>query len=502
MKKFIIFIVGVVSLTAITSCKKFLDVNTDPNNPTSTTPNFLLPSIIANGLAMQGFEAYQFTGILTQNIGRRGAPNSGVDQYFIAPNVRPFQDTYQIVGTNIPPMISIAEKEGSPYYVGAGKIMFALILAHATDLIGDIPYTEAFQPALTIAPKYDPQEQIYATVNKLLDEGIVEMQKPASSNFRPFYTTVPSVSGDILYKGVPALWIKLAYSLKARQANHLTKKANYDANTILSYIDKGLVSNDEDAQLQYQTVTSTVLNSTNVWGATRNNMSLLTYGRYFIEMLNGKNLLGDESLPDDPRLTVMAAVGSTGTQPAANNAQALLPGVVSDFYTSWYAAEIFSSTTNAGVLQVLTNAEMRFVEAEAAFRAGLLPRAYTAYIAGINAHMDKLKIPSGGARALYMASAAVAQTQGALTLKNIMEQKYIALFMNPEAWVDMRKLDYDPAIYTGFYYPVNPNPNAKGLYPRRTLYPLTEIQLNPLEVDKQGGNAQDYFLKPLWWNQP
>ena len=94
MKKIILMIIVVISVFTISSCKKgFLDVNTDPNNPTETTPNFLLPSIISNGLVMQAFESYQMTGLLTQNIGRRGAPNSGVEQFFLAPNVRPFQDT-------------------------------------------------------------------------------------------------------------------------------------------------------------------------------------------------------------------------------------------------------------------------------------------------------------------------------------------------------------------------------------------------------------------------
>ncbi|MES2454448.1 MAG: SusD/RagB family nutrient-binding outer membrane lipoprotein [Bacteroidota bacterium] len=498
MKKSIVLIASFTLLLGISACKKFLDVNTDPNNPTETTPNFLLPSIIANGLQIQAFESYQFTGLLTQNIGRRAAPNSGFEQYFFAANVRPFQETYQIVGTNIPPMIAIAEKEGSPYYIGAGKVMYALILAHATDLIGDIPYTEAFQPALTISPKYDPQEQIYAAVDKLLDEAIVELQKPAASNTRPFYSTTPSISGDILYKGVTANWVKLAYALKARQANHLTKKAIYNPTTILSYIDKAISANTEDAQLQYQAVTSTVLNSTNVFGPSRKNMDAITFGRYFIELLNGKNLLGDAALPDDPRLAIMANTTSTGTMPAANNAQALTGGILSDFYNSWYAQDL-------GVMPIVTNAEMRFIEAEAAFRAGAgtLSRAYTAYRQGIIAHMDKIGVPVA-ARDLYMASNAVAQSAATLTIKNIMEQKYIALFMNPESWADIRKLDYDPAIYAGFYYPVNANPvavaNTASPYPRRTYYPLTEIQLNPVEVEKQGGNAQDYFLKPLWWN--
>lgn len=50
-------------------------------------------------------------------------------------------------------MITAAQAEGSPYYVGAGKIMQALILAHATDMLGDVPYTEAYQGGSNYTPK-------------------------------------------------------------------------------------------------------------------------------------------------------------------------------------------------------------------------------------------------------------------------------------------------------------------------------------------------------------
>jgi len=65
------------------------------------------------------------------------------------------------------------------------------------------------------------------------------------------------------------------------------------------------------------------------------------------------------------------------------------------------------------------------------------------------------------------------------------------MFMNPEAWSDLRKYDYSKTIYTGFYYPAGSNINAKGLYPRRLLHPLTETQYNPFEVEKLG-------LEEIW----
>jgi Starch-binding associating with outer membrane len=492
MKK-IFLSICIFSMLFITSCEKYLDVNTDPNNPTETTPNFLLPSIIANGLYMQSFEQYQMIGLITQNIGNRAVANN-FERYFITRNTRPFQDTYFLVGSNIPPMIKAAEAEGSPYYVGAGKIMLALLYAHCTDMTGDIPVKEAFQPALTIAPKYDPQEEVYQSILTLLDEGIAEMSKPATSNKRPLYSAVPSPSGDILYNGDVSKWIKLANAIKARQLNHLIKKSTYNTTDILKAIDGAMLTNADDAQLRWQNPTSTVLNSNNVFGNVRLNMNGLTFGRYFIELLNGKNITGAVTPVSDPRLPIMATAASTGAVPGSAGSQ-LATTAVSDFYTSWYA-------DNVGVFQVITNAEVRFIEAEAAFKANLKNRAYTAYRAGIIAHMDKIGV-SVANRNIYLANPAfVPQNENLLTLKNIMEQKYIALFMNPEAWSDLRKYDYSQAIYTGFYYPNGANINANNMYPRRLLHPITETQYNPFEVEKQGGYAPDYFLKPMWFDQP
>src|SRR5690606_34332765 len=137
---------------------------------------------------------------------------------------------------------------GSAYYVGAGKAMRAIIMSHLTDMLGDVPYTEAWQGYTNIAPKYDPQEEIYNSIFKLLDEAEAEFSKPATATMRPFYTSNP-VSGDILYQGDVAKWIKLINSIRARQLNHLTKKTSYSADAVLSALDKGIKNNADDATL-------------------------------------------------------------------------------------------------------------------------------------------------------------------------------------------------------------------------------------------------------------
>lgn len=526
MKKYLLFLGLLLSGGAFTSCESFLDVNDNPNNPSSTTPNFLLPSIISNGIQTQMFTALR-TPYITQYVVSRTANSGGNDQYRFtnAQSTNTFNYSYFQSGGNIPPMIAAAQAEGSAYYVGAGKIMQALILAHLTDMMGDVPYSEAYLGSANIKPKYDSQEQLYATVNQLLDEGIVEMSKDASQNSRPFYSTAPSESGDILYKGDVSKWIRLAYSLKARQLNHLTKKANYDPNAVLALVAQGFRSSADDAQIQFQTAVAPLANTTNIFGTTRANFGTATFSTNIIRYLNGSTFPGVV----DPRFGIMTPTTSTGAAPGAGATGNLTPGsTITDFYASWYARDL-------GIFEVITYHELKFIEAEAAFRAGNKTRALAAYRAGIQAHMEKIGV--GGTFAApsitfpaitpgqinaYLSSAAVAQTEAQLSAPNnpnlpkaIMEQKYIAMFLNPESWSDMRRYDFRSDVYVNLQYPTgnSVNPVLRDItdpamrYPRRMLPGATETLYNPDEIARMfseaGATTNDQYVgKPLWWDRP
>ncbi|UOG73733.1 SusD/RagB family nutrient-binding outer membrane lipoprotein [Hymenobacter tibetensis] len=511
MKKLIFLLCLALSGPALTSCESFLDKNTDPNNPTSTTPNFLLPSIISNGLAIQGFSALR-TAYITQYVAARAAGAGGADQYVLttAFSNATFNNTFFLVGGNIPPMIKLAQEEGSPYYVGAGKIMMALILSHATDMLGDIPYREAFRGELNYTPVYDPQQQLYEDIQVLLDEGIAEMSKPVSENRRPFYSALPSPSGDILYQGDVQKWIRLAWSLKARQAQHLTKKAGlYNPATVLEYASKGFTSSTDDAQLQFQVAVSPLMGTTNIFGPIRNNFAMATYGANFLKFLNGATYAG----VIDPRLPIMATPTSTGADPGRGGGPQP-PTATTDFYSSWYARDL-------GYEEIITYHELQFIKAEAAFLANQKATALAAYREGIRAHMAKIGTPTvstspavtfPGITAAqitsYLNSSAVAQTEAQLASPSnptlpqaIMQQKYIAMFLNPESWTDMRRYDFSAEIYPNLVYPVGANTVAAGQYPRRLLPAEREVVLNTAQVDKIGGLAPDFFIKKVWWDE-
>jgi hypothetical protein len=112
---------------------------------------------------------------------------------------------------------------------------------------------------------------------------------------------------------------------------------------------------------------------------------------------------------------------------------------------------------------------------------------------------------SGANRDAYLASAAVAQTTGDLTLSHIMLQKYIAMYGHGilETWVDMRRYAYDPAVYTGFSLP-NPlasTNNGKPAYRARPRY-NSEYVWNIKAIEAIGGNNLDYHTYEPWFIKP
>jgi hypothetical protein len=127
---------------------------------------------------------------------------------------------------------------------------------------------------------------------------------------------------------------------------------------------------------------------------------------------------------------------------------------------------------------IASYAEQRFIEAEAALRASpaQTARAYEAYMAGIEAHMDKVGVAEAD-KLTYMNDPSVAVGEANLTIDHVMKEKYVAMFLHPEAWVDARRYDYA-------YEEMDPPANSSlgGEWVRRFVYPDSETQRNTENV--------------------
>ena len=97
-------------------------------------------------------------------------------------------------------------------------------------------------------------------------------------------------------------------------------------------------------------------------------------------------------------------------------------------------------------------------------------------------------MPAGAERTAYLTAVSVGSAN--LTRAMIMREKYIATYLNPEAWNDARRYDY---AYKDFTLPQNA---ALTTFIRRLSYPTGERSKNGPNVPNIGSLADK-----LWWDK-
>lgn len=435
------------------ACEDFLDINTDPNQASSAELRSLLPPAIER-TSLAHYQAGFSTAQVTQHMGSYFP--GGVDSYEEFEMGGAWTTLYLSAMSNLNTLIQQADASNSPHYAGIGRVLMAVNLGLVTDCWENAPYNEAFKAAGLLKPAYDNQQALYASINSLLERATTDLGASASV-FQP-------ADDDLIYKGNLAKWTKAAKALKARYAIHLTNKGAANAAQLaLENLNGALGGNADDFQLLYNAVN---LNPWHVTPALANGTGNFTIApaAQLINMMNG-TLYG----VIDPRLPFMARAASDTVQ--LQNYRGLVSGTgtggnVNLSTQTWYAA------TTAPIM-MMTFAEQKFIEAEAYFIRNEAGPAYTAYLTGIGAHLDKLGVPSAE-RDAYLSDPRVDVGQGNLTLAHILKEKYIALYLNPEAWVDLRRHNYDNSLYQGFGLPAG----NLGVYPQRAMYPIDERTRN------------------------
>ncbi|MEN7548121.1 SusD/RagB family nutrient-binding outer membrane lipoprotein [Rapidithrix thailandica] len=454
----------------LVGCDSFLggDTNTDPYRATPDLIKLdaLLPTVIKESGDNHYRIAYS-TSQIAQHTASYFA--SGADIHEITRINSAWTGIYLRALTNADQMVKLAEENGSPHYAGVAQVLMALNLGMATDLWENIPFDEAFKGPEILKPAYQAQEEIYNRVNSLLDAAIPNLQA-ATSVFSPS-------DDDLIYKGDLSKWEKVAYALKARYAIHLANKGDSYATMALTELENAIDGIENDFELIYNS------RNLNPWHSQvglpiKTGNYTITHSAQFIKCLNG-----DYYTVVDPRLPIIADKGGN------DNYSGMINGSGSGSTTNltvdtWYAS-------SEAPIMMVTYAEMKFIEAEAAFLAnggtttsvGAPQQAYEAYLEGITAHMQKLGVEEAEVNA-YLADPNVAVGAANLTLELIMKEKYIALFLHPEAWIDVRRYNYNPDVFHSMTLPENHNPDLNGNFLQRASYPFDELSRNSGEVDK------------------
>jgi len=460
MKK-IIYILVPFLMISVSGCKEFLDVNVDPNNPLDVKESLILPpselSISRNLMSGNiGWICQQFMQVSALN-----QPNPQIGTYRLLHDdvSGDWNSIYSDELINLKIIIGKAERNNNFHYAAIAKILTAFTLGTTTDLWGDIPYSQALSGNENFKPVYDTQEEIYNDVQNLLDDAIADIAK--SSLKEPG-------SDDYFYGGDMTKWQKVAYTLKARYAIHLTKApghtATAQADLVLQALTNGMTSNDDDLQMPYPGAAG----QENGWWFNFNPVSTSILASTFVDSLKARN---------DPRLPLMVKpaedTGLYTGRPIGTDVGVLTTySIPTDLYAGIGATNY-----------ILTYSEALFLKAEATLIKSGAAAAEPIYQAGIISHMSKLGVSDADVNT-YLS------TRGTLTddnaLQRIMEEKNVANFLNIETFTDWRRTGF-PAI--------SKVPGALSDIPRRIIYPQIEMVTNP--QSQQSALITDR----VWWDQ-
>ncbi|MBX3254953.1 MAG: SusD/RagB family nutrient-binding outer membrane lipoprotein [Chitinophagaceae bacterium] len=207
------FLIAIAGLFLISSCKKQLDVNTDPNRPVDVPLSTLLVTAqvgLGNSLAI-GTGLSQDLAVYTHQMSTREDANEyGVTgtEFFLTQS---WPRLYRTTIANLDQIIKDATENEDMVYAGIAKILKAYTYSQMVDVFGDIPFSEASKLLEGIRyPKFDDDTEIYPQLFEMLDAGVADLENTGATN-----TNVPA-SDDIIYKGDVDKWIKAANTIKLK----------------------------------------------------------------------------------------------------------------------------------------------------------------------------------------------------------------------------------------------------------------------------------------------
>ncbi|RZM28672.1 MAG: SusD/RagB family nutrient-binding outer membrane lipoprotein [Pedobacter sp.] len=504
------------ALISVAGCKKYLDVNTDPATPQDPDSKSLTPPLFAQMERGIQFDSRYLGGVI-QYFG--GNVNVGETHGWIAGSDAMgeiWRTNYYGLGGNLNLIIDKSTSQQEWNYVGMAQALKAWSWQTTTDYHGEIILKQAYEPNRYVFD-YDSQQDVYAEVVRLANESIKNFTRTDGTG-----TVGKMASADLVYAGLNDKWIKFNYGILARNASNLINKANYDPAKVIEYVDKSLASNADNFIVPNAGSSSA---NGNFYGPLRNNLAAYRQTRLMVGLLDGTYLTGAANYNLDPRLPTMLTASADGvyrgTAPATSDAGTA--AAKTQIPNPW--GTLGSAVPPAGQgkylfkdavgFPIMTYAEMQFIKAEAAFRASNTALALDAYKKGIQASMDFVSalgttITSAQSTA-YLTSAAVSQTAATLTLRDIMLQKYIALYGYGfvETWSDLRKYHYITGdakgnnpyqgvfVFPAAFYVDNGGKPAQRYRPRYN----SEYLWNTAALKLIGGLNNDYHTKVMWFTE-
>ncbi len=416
----------------IVGCSDFISgpgLTENPNQPVVVTSNQLLISAQAQQFVRQTGQLARFAGFFTQQLsGTNNQQLQWGSQYLFTDGDISGQFSGFYTGGGLIDLRRIqtdAQTAGIAQLAGIAKIMEGFNMGTAASIWGDIPYREAVGANPT--PTLDPQQQVYADVQAVLSEGIGLMGGAGGAG-----------DVDLVYAGNPGRWIRAANTLKARFHLHTAERLGAPAYqaalaAALNGINEAPTTVAQAVHGQapgdYRALFGADEETGNLWWQFLRARQDFVAGNAMIQILNNRGNDPRREGYFDPAAAVAASATCAGYPVGFRGAN--------QFGSPQPQACATTSVVNNSVRRqptfrqpLVTWTENQLILAEARFRTGDGPGA----LVNVNNVRSSLGL---------------AALPGPVTLNQIAEEKYLAMFQNIEAWNDYKRLCYPPQLQPG-----------------------------------------------------
>jgi hypothetical protein len=498
-----------LGMVIMTSCKKsWLDINTNPNQLPSSSPDYLFTAA-ANRTAAASRDPHELGSYWS---GQWTYSNT----YIISTTIFSYQfnntnfnywDSWYDIMQDLQAALQNADAFGQPYMKGPARLMKAYVMQQVVDCYGDAPWTEAFKGSANLTPKFDNQQATYEDLIKQLDTAIADMKA------NPYQA--PGTAADIIYvgstKGNLTNLIRFANSLKLRiliRQSRITGRDSY----IITEINKaaatteGFLAAGQDVGVNpgYLASSGKMNPYYEQWGYTFSGTA-----QSLARLPRPTKFLGDNLKATNDTFRLKRFAYANGGENGSNPGVSVLPEIVSNYtfvpfgVSSGYAAPstvypgpnlIVKNQLNRNTW-LMTAAESFFLLAEAKQRYGAaITPSSTAQVYYETAVRESFRLSgTAAAAATTLLTSGFDLADWAASpdkLKAIWMQKWLAMvnIQGLEAWTEFRRTNF-PNIPPSLSAPVGQK------LPLRLYYPSTEAGTNP-----NIPTGIDVFNTRLFWD--
>lgn len=520
MKKiFNILLLSVVVL-GTSSCKKFLDINENPNQALSATPELILPqAITATANNIYNFNVYgsQTVGYYANGGGVSGWGSIVTYDY----TTGDFQTLWNTTYNNLNDFeYVIKDSEGKEEYVyfnAIAKLMKAYNFQLLVDTYNDVPYSDAFQGNAALSVKYDAAEDVYKNITDLVDEAFAAIMAADDD-------VVLQVASqqDPMFGGDMFSWAQFAQSLKLKlivRANGKIDFTNEDFDASIGFLEDDAIVNPGYAKIEDK--------QNRFWNNWAYNAAgtRVTRGGQYVPTPYILSFYDGEKITDTYRGTAVYQQFSNGAAPTNQLGNEASNATRGGNPNSWFKGTNATTYSQLGIFKgfdagqpIMLASEVYFNIAEAKVRGILSGSASEDFNAGIVASFNYLyknaagdvptsRNPEGDAAAYMAVNSTKPLVNFALATSNeqkieaIITQKYIALNMilGHEAWNDYRRTQFprnepDPeGNAVNSFVSLSSRATTPDRLPTRILYPETEFKYNSANVPTINPNSDKIF---------